>query len=151
MSNAEILPILQSIEKRLAAIESKMGVTVSSNDSSTGTGAGEDLPRQIKAFDDYCLRCLDPFVSACTKLGGDVEKGGKLVAALWNEKRTFFLMASKCKEPANIASTLTVMSSKLKELGNLVQKNDFENHMKTLSEVTTIICICIFIGYFLDI
>lgn len=135
--SADLLPILQSIERRLAAIESKIGsdnLAAESSPVGNGGGATPDLPRQVKAFDDYCTRNLEPFVAACAKIGGDVEKGGKIVASLWAEMRKFFLMASKCKEPANVASTLGEMSAKMKELGALVQRNDFENHMKTLSE-----------------
>ena len=82
MSSAEILASLQSIEKRLAAIESKMG-----NDTSSvvvgEASLADELPRSVKGFDIYSVNALSPFVAASAKLGGDAERGGKLVAEAW--------------------------------------------------------------------
>lgn len=145
MSASDILSYFQSIEKRLAAIEATMGnscTTIQGDDTASSPAVSaattEELPRSIKAFDDYCASNLTPFVSACAKLGGDAEKGGKLVAEAWGEMRTFILMASKCKEPAAsaIPPLLSGIGAKMKEISAMTQRNEFERHFKTISEVS---------------
>lgn len=134
MSSAEILATLQSIEKRLSAIENKMGNGGSSNATVAGDATvslDNELPRSIKAFDDYCVSSLNPFVAACKKLGGDAEKGGNLVADAWGEMRGFLLMASKCKEPAAAAvqPLLAGISGKIKEIGIHANVKHIKTHI----------------------
>ena len=44
----------------------------------------QDLPNSIKEFDSYCASYLDPFVAACTALGGDATEIGKTVKKVIN-------------------------------------------------------------------
>lgn len=132
--NSEIFSILQNIQERLTNIEVGLGSsTAVAQSSQQGT---TDLPKSIKSFDEYSTVCLDPFLAACDKLGGDAQKGGMLVKAAWGGMRAYILMASACKEPAQAAlqSLLGDISTKMKELSLAVQRNDWEKHMKTLSE-----------------
>ena len=145
MSSADIFSMLQSISDRLTNIESSLGTvpgkaasgasSAGSSDGSTGSNA-EELSRSIKSFDTYCDTFLTPFVAACDKLGGDAQKGGYIIKAAWTEMRSFLLMASKCKEPAQTAlpGHLAGIASKMKELSGAIQRNEWEKHMKTLSE-----------------
>ena len=137
MSNTEILSILQSIEKRLSVIESNMGNNSSVAGNVAVVGGSDDLPRSIKAYDEYCQNSLIPFLSASAKIGGDAEAGGKLIEGAWCEMRKFLLMASKCKEPAATAvpPLLSGLVAKLKDISALTKKNEYERHLKTLSEV----------------
>ena len=118
--NPELVPVLQDILDKL-----KYGNSVSS-----------DLPRSIRGYDEYITAKLDPFVAAANKLGGDAQEGGALVKACWNELREFLLKAASCKEPpqAEITKLFLPISTKAQGLGGLTKRNEWENHMKTLSE-----------------
>ena len=80
------------------------------------------VPQSVVAFDAYCASCLDPFVAAAVKLGGDAEKGGKIVQEAWNELRSLILLASACKEPpdADKQKLMEGLHSKLKAIGGLL-------------------------------
>ena len=145
MSSADIFSMLQSISDRLTNIECSLGTVpgkASPRASSAGSSGGstgsstEELSRSIKGFDAYCDTFLTPFVAACDKLGGDAQKGGYIIKAAWAEMRSFLLMASKCKEPAQTAlpNLLVGIANKMKELSGAIQRNEWEKHMKTLSE-----------------
>ena len=142
MSSTEIFALLQNISTRLANIEIGLGTAApsatapaSSAPAATATSS-EDVPRGVRAFDAYCVSFLQPFVLACNKLGGDAQKGGALIEAAWGEVRAFLLLASKCKEPSQAAlpGLLAGVAAKMKELSAAVQRNEWEKHMKTLSE-----------------
>ena len=138
--NAEIFSILQNIQQRLSNIESGMGqITVSAPSSDSpphSKGDASEISRSITAFDEYSRSFMDPFVAACEKLGGDAATGGNLLKDAWAELRSFLLMASACKEPpaAGVPPLLINLSSKIKAVMGAVQRNDWEKHMKTLSE-----------------
>ena len=66
--------------------------------SPAGGGGSDDLPASVKGFDAYCAASLDPFFAAATKLGGDAEKGGKIVQEAWGELRSFICMANASKQ-----------------------------------------------------
>ena len=104
-------------------------------ETSSPTG-GNELPASVKGFDAYCAASLDPFVAAATKLGGDAEKGGKIVQEAWGELRSFICMASECKEPpdADKQKLMEGIHTKLKAIGQLLQRNEWERHIKTISE-----------------
>ena len=132
--SAEIFTILKDIQERLSNIESGMGRT--SNSPPPPKSDASEIPRGIKAFDEYSRNFLDPFVEACKKLGGDAMTGGNLLKEAWIELRSFLQMASVCKEPpsAGLPLLLGNLSAKIKAVTNAVQRNDWEKHMKTLNE-----------------
>jgi hypothetical protein len=43
---------------------------VEAGSSTASAAGGSEDPRQIRAYDEYCRTCLDPFLAAGTKLGG---------------------------------------------------------------------------------
>ena len=104
--------------------------------SSPAPDDGGGVSPSVKAFDAYCTACLDPFVAAATKLGGDAEKGGKFVKEAWGELRAFIHMASACKEPPDTdkQKLMEGIHTKLKAIGGLIQRNEWERHLKTISE-----------------
>lgn len=104
--------------------------------SSPAPSGGDSLPASVAGFDTYCAASLDPFVAAATKLGGDAEKGGKLVKEAWAELRSFIHLASVSKEPpdADKQKVMEGIHSKLKAIGGLLQRNEWERHIKTISE-----------------
>jgi adenylyl cyclase-associated protein len=126
--------LLQTIADRLAAIESHLGISGGGGGGSSG-GAAE-LPRSIRAYDQYSTDNLDPFVAVCDKLGGDCAKLGALVKDAWNEQRSFLIMASACKEPPATAMgpLLSPIGEKTRAIGNLLQRNEWEKHVKTCQE-----------------
>mmetsp|Transcript_31900 Transcript_31900/g.30412 ORF Transcript_31900/g.30412 Transcript_31900/m.30412 type:complete len:459 (+) Transcript_31900:102-1478(+) len=131
--NSEIFSILQNIQGRLSNIEAGLGSSTAVAQSQQGT---TDVPKSVKAFDEYSILYLDPFVAACEKLGGDAQKGGLLVKDAWGGMRAYLLMASACKEPpqAALAPLLSDISIKMKDLSAAVQRNEWEKHIKTLAE-----------------
>lgn len=114
-------------------IQAGLGSSAIVAQSQQGTA---EVPKSIKAFDEYSSLHLDPFVAACDKLGGDAQKGGALVKAAWGGMRAYLLMASACKEPpqAALAPLLGDIALRMKDLSSAVQRNEWEKHMKTLSE-----------------
>lgn len=130
MSNVEAL--LNQVLARLSVIEAKIGGGAGGSSSDAAPG----LPPRIAAYDAYCTAYLDPFVAACTKLGGDAEKAGNNIKEAWQAQRAFLLMATACKEPAqsSLPSLLKDLSVKLSAAKTLINRNEWENHTKTLSE-----------------
>lgn len=61
---------------------------------------------------------------------------GQYVRDAWLEMRAFLLLASACKEPdqAQLISLLAPVSTKIRELGSAIKRNEWEKHLKTCSE-----------------
>jgi len=133
--SAELLPLLQNIIERLGGIESQLGISGAPAATSGGSGQPE-APRSIRAYDAYCLECLNPFVDACNKLGGDAALLGNLVKEAWGEMRVYLLRATACKEPAQAAlgPLLQPLGIKTKAISDLVKRNEWEKHTKTCQE-----------------
>lgn len=128
-----IMSILPSIMDRITAIESNLGVSPPSSLSSNVI----EIPRSIKAFDSYFATCIIPFIETTVRLGSDVEKAGQIIQSTFLEMRKFLLLASKCKEPSDVAIVRDLLSnlfSKATDLSKLISRNEWEKHMKTLSE-----------------
>mmetsp|Transcript_21347 Transcript_21347/g.21475 ORF Transcript_21347/g.21475 Transcript_21347/m.21475 type:complete len:473 (+) Transcript_21347:90-1508(+) len=134
MSSSEIMAMLEMIAGRLSVIEGSLGIQSSSVGTSGKSGAV--LPRFIVAFDNYCQSFVTPFVDACSKLGGDALTLGKLTKEAFDELRSFLLMASACKEPpqAGLVPLMAGLSGKMKAIGQVVQRNEWEKHSKTVNE-----------------
>ena len=41
--------------------------------------AGDGVPSSVKAYDEYCLQHLQPFLAVCNKLGADCASVGPVV------------------------------------------------------------------------
>jgi hypothetical protein len=135
MSGDNVVALLHQVLARLSAIESKIGVS----GASSGSGAGStsnDVPPRIAAFDAYYGANLDPFVAAYTKLGGDAEAAGNNIKEAWGELRNFLVMACHCKEPAqaDLPPLLAGLGAKLQAAKKFINRNEWENHTKALSE-----------------
>lgn len=126
------LALLQQILSRLSSIEAQLGT------SGGGSGGADvvEVPRSIRAFDEYCAAKLDPFVAVCDKLGGDAQAGGQLVKTIWNEIRVFLLRATACKEPAatELRPLLAPIIAAMDGVKKLTKRNEWEKHLKTISE-----------------
>ena len=118
--NSDLVPVLQDVLDKLKY----------------GNSAASGIPRSIRGFDEYTSAKLDPFVAAANKLGGDAKEGGSVVKACWDELRSFLEKAAACKEPsqADLVQMFTQISQKAKSLSALTKRNEWENHLKTLSE-----------------
>ena len=132
--SAEVFAILKNIQERLSNIESGMA-SFSPSSPATASGASE-VPKSITAFDQYLVRNMDPFLAACKKLGGDALTGGKLLSDAWTELRSILVMAAACKEPSTteFPALLAGLAAKTKALSDSIKRNEWEKHMKTLSE-----------------
>ena len=122
-SASELIPILQNILDRL-------------KDGASGGGASGGLPRSIKGYDEYTASKLDPFVAAGIKLGGDAATGATLIKEAWTEMRSYLLTTTVCKEPAqpDLVILFTPISEKVRAITAATNRNEWENHLKTLSE-----------------
>eukprot|EP01035_Chromulina_nebulosa_P006221 gene6221-8417_t len=128
------IAVLQQILTRLSAIEAKLSI---SNGESTSGESSAELPNSIKEFDSYCSSYLDPFVAACTALGGDANEIGKTVKKAWDALRDFLLLAVNCKEPTDkvvLQSILKPIADHMKEASSLIKRNEWEKHAKTCAE-----------------
>jgi len=146
MSAADILPLLNQILGRLGALEATVanashsgpgaGGGGSSSPSSASSSETEEVPRSIRAFDEYTSSSLTPFVTACSELGGDAASLGRLVSESFAEMRSFLLMASACKAPADseLGPLMTPLGEKNRAISALTQRNEWEKHCKTVSE-----------------
>jgi adenylyl cyclase-associated protein len=134
--SAEIMAVLQNIQQRLTNIESGMGQSNSGSSAAAAPVDESKLSQSVTAFDVYMTTFLDPFSAACTALGGDLTKGGDLVKEAFVEMRSFIALASACKEPpaAGLPALLTKVTEKTTAIKNAEQRNDWQKHMKTLSE-----------------
>lgn len=129
-----MISLLNQVLSRLSVIEAKVNGGAASSGSEASAAPG--LPPRIAAYDAYCTAYLDPFVAACTKLGGDALAAGTNIKEAWMEQRAFLVMATQCKEPAQTAlpGLLSGLAAKLQASKKLVNRNEWENHTKALSE-----------------
>lgn len=76
MATKQLQDLLDSFETRLRTIEGKvLPEGASAPRSMPAAEAPADVPEFVGAFDEYCTKCLDPFVAACEKLGGGAAAG----------------------------------------------------------------------------
>lgn len=136
MSGDNVVALLNQVLARLSVIEARVGVDGSSAAAGSASSAASELPPRIAAFDAYCAANLDPFVAAYTKLGGDAAAAGTNIKEAWAELRNFLVMACHCKEPTQAAlpGLLAGLGAKLGAAKKFINRNEWENHTKALSE-----------------
>lgn len=133
---ATTLQILQDIQSRLAAIEGQIGIKPASGGSAPAA-ASKPENAGLAAFDRYSSQYLPPFVASCEKLGGDdVKAAAKVVQEAFTELRNIIELAGNVKEPAQaqMREVLTPLGTKMQGLGSLLKRNEWERHVKTISE-----------------
>ena len=95
----ELQKVLDLFEQRIAAVESKVGVSAPPPPPTTSSGG--DAP-QVAAFDAYCSKSLEPFVQACASLNAkEATACADHVKQAWSAMRGFIVAASVSKKPAN--------------------------------------------------
>lgn len=131
----ETVVLLREILSRITALEMSVGVG-SVGDAKPSATANNALAASVVGFDKYSSEFLDPFVQACTRLGGDAQKVGAIVNAAWLEQRKLIVMAAACKEPAqsSLQGLLSGIAAKVKECSNAINRNEWEKHTKAVSE-----------------
>mmetsp|Transcript_20465 Transcript_20465/g.15090 ORF Transcript_20465/g.15090 Transcript_20465/m.15090 type:complete len:470 (+) Transcript_20465:55-1464(+) len=129
-----VMQTLQAIQARLSAIEAKMGIQASG--AGSGDAPAAALHPGLLAFDEYANQYLPPFVAATSKLGDDVKLAGKIIEECFGELRSVLELAANCKEPpqSQMREVLTPLGTKMQSLSPLLKRNDWERHMKTLTE-----------------
>jgi adenylyl cyclase-associated protein len=132
MSDA-LLPLLQDILARLGNIEANLNISSTGGGSASGTA---EVPRSIRAFDAYAAEKLDPFVAACTKLGGDAATLGQFIKESWMEMRLYLLRAAACKEPTplELPSVFGPVAARIRDANAMIKRNEWEKHAKTCAE-----------------
>jgi hypothetical protein len=141
MTDSTTLPLLQEILARLTVIESQLGVSHTASSAVVATVAvvTPAATPAVLAFDEYLAAKLDPFLVASAKLGGDADAGAKAVQAVWQEMRQLLVMSTQCKEiaAADQQKVFSELSTKMKVVASLQKRNEWERHLKTLSEGVT--------------
>jgi hypothetical protein len=61
---ADMMAMLQTIVSRLDGLDAKMANLQMGGGGDEGDGGGAELPKSIKAFDEYVRETMDPFVAA---------------------------------------------------------------------------------------
>ncbi len=136
-STAPLAETLDSILVRLAALESKAGVSppAASAPSSApaGSSSGGSVKPFVAAYDKYLEDCLVPFQSACDDLG--VPVASEAIGAAWKAQRNFLLAASTSKKPSD-QSALQPYFAPYMEAQKMVNpgRDEWELHLKTIKE-----------------
>lgn len=133
---ADTAALLQQILARLGAIEDALGTSGAGAGAAAGGAGSGDEPRSIRAYDEYCRTYLNPFLEAGKALGGDAAAGADRIQRAWQAQRDFLLLASQSRkpDPQSIAKLLAPVQAIVKEVRDNVNRNEWENHSKTLME-----------------
>jgi len=137
---AALQGLLDSLSSRLATVEAQLGVPPppAASGTSGAAAAAEEDAKQVRAFDAYCRECLEPFVAACKELSPEATRCGEIVTKGWMGMRSFLVMASKCKKPAQwpaaVQAFLKPCQEAMQEASSNVSRGDWECHQKTISE-----------------
>ena len=132
----ELQKVLDLFEQRIAAVESKVGVSAPPPPpASTG---GQDAA-QVAAFDRYCTKSLEPFVAACAALNAkEATECADHVKQAWSAMRGFIVAASVSKKPANFPGDCMALIKPCQEAmqgaSAAIKRGDWELHQKTVSE-----------------
>lgn len=78
MATSQLQALLDTFEARLSAVEQAVGTGGGTASVARAPGNAGNLPASVMAFDEYCSKCLEPFVAACEKLGGGAAAGVSL-------------------------------------------------------------------------
>lgn len=135
---ADIEGLLRTILTRIDGLETKVS-NLSLNGGGDESSLGEELPKSIKAFDAYVRESVDPFMAAANALGDDAAVFGSLTGKAWDAMRSFLLMASFCKEPAQaeMPGLLKDVIAAMKAVDPAIKRNDFELHGKVCKEAVS--------------
>ena len=132
----ELQKVLDLFEQRIAAVESKVGVSAPPPPpASTG---GQDAA-QVAAFDRYCTKSLEPFVQACAALNApEATQCAEHVKQAWSAMRSFIVAASVSKKPANFPGDCMALikpcQAAMQGASKAISRGDWELHQKTVSE-----------------
>ncbi|CAM9862612.1 unnamed protein product [Ectocarpus fasciculatus] len=147
MATGQLQALLDSFEARLSTVEQTVlpggAAAAAAAPMASGSrglpaagGNGDEVSPSVAAFDEYCAKCLEPFVAACGTLGGGAAAGGAVIKKAWAAQRDFLVMASNCKKPDQtvLGSKMAPLQACLKEAGDCRTRDDFENHTKAMGE-----------------
>ena len=131
----ELQKVLDLFEQRIAAVESKVGVSAPPPPPAASTS---EAP-QVAAFDAYCAKSLEPFVAACAALNTkEATECAEHVKQAWSAMRGFIVAASVSKKPANFPGDCMALIKPCQEAmqgaSAAIKRGDWELHQKTISE-----------------
>jgi adenylyl cyclase-associated protein len=133
--HAYLSSLLANITERLRILEGG-----SPGKSTPESSSAPVLPSQaiaLATFDEYLKATLHPFLESAAKLGGQAVELSEVVKDAWGAQREFLAMACCVKAPANdadIVAKLSPVQEIIQKAQKLIQRNDFENHAKSVAE-----------------
>lgn len=86
MATGQLQALLDSFEARLSTVEKTVlpggAAAAAAAPMASGlrgipaaAGSGDEVSASVVAFDEYCSKCLEPFMAACGTLGGGAAEG----------------------------------------------------------------------------
>jgi len=134
--NAVLLQTLNQILSRLSTIEDKLEI-----DGGSDASGGKEDPKSIRDYDAFIREYVDDFEAKANALGGKAADLGRLVKEAFTEERNILYCAAECKAPAQLPQDLLPLmkpiGEKLKAVGALTMRDDFEFHCKAVEELVT--------------
>lgn len=133
--HAYLSSLLANITERLRILEGG-----SPGKSTPESSSAPVLPSQaiaLATYDEYLKATLHPFLESAAKLGGQAVELSEVVKDAWGAQREFLAMACCVKAPANdadIVAKLSPVQEIIQKAQKLIQRNDFENHAKSVAE-----------------
>ena len=134
--HAFLTSLLETVTARLSALDGGSSSTTTTTTSSSSSSTTTDS-KAIRAYDAYLQQALDPFVASAQALGGQAVDLAALVQEAWGAQRDFLVMATAVKQPsadAQIVARLGGVQATIQKAQKAIQRNDYENHAKTIAE-----------------
>jgi len=149
MTSKELAPLqntLDSILSRLAQLENHAGVkppvcvessVESGSNASNEVGPSSIAPR-LEAYQNHMDKAVIPFVEACNTLDGLKDIGLK-IKTIWVSIQSIIELATKCKKPSDIQSSLTIYLKPIQDAIGQIRSvrldRKFDWHIKAIMEL----------------
>mmetsp|Transcript_8534 Transcript_8534/g.17766 ORF Transcript_8534/g.17766 Transcript_8534/m.17766 type:complete len:499 (-) Transcript_8534:143-1639(-) len=143
--------VLDGVLERLAAIESKLGLSSTTSTSSqsagttaasttaTSTAENEETHPRLTAYDAHIQGALLPFTATCTALGPEMSTIGTHIQSVWLGVRIVIELGTNYKRPSD---PVTAIQPHLKPCQDAISKirsarldRKFDWHIKAINEM----------------
>nr|CAG4640987.1 EOG090X08PR [Eulimnadia texana] len=134
---------LENAVKRLETVAGKLESLLLSNQSgsagSTACVEEESLSADVAAYDELLQTAFAAYLQASKTIGGDVAKHAELVDKAFKIQRSFLVVASRSKQPAQdvLMKLLKPTSDEIQNIQTFREKNRTSplfNHLSAISE-----------------
>lgn len=143
---------LESILGRLAFLESKAGIEVTSTTSQSATAAtappavtsaatdDDEIAPSLQAYDEHIQKSLTPFINTCKSIDG-LKETGPNIQTIWESIRIIIDVGTKCKKPSDVPSALMSFLKPIQKAVGDIRKarldRKFDYHIKGIMELLT--------------